>query len=348
MRSTTFLLFAVIASANAFGSSRYRSLISPQPNDSVEVAINDGGLGLPIRPGVLSDIHIDLNYHLARRVFNPTHLFSVLFICLVYAWSLPTVTFIINQYRCATPLYQEFAVEVRPLPGSRLLTTPIAGAVYDQMLAGLANSDLNPGLFLATLTTQDSPPIPIGHIWTSYETSIVPTKARHSIELESTPNASASVEDASNSTIMKLQPSPASNNHISATVRLNGRSTTYGPIQPKFWLKAFYHISKTLFRETSSDTAYRLNFPLAAVRFNVMRDYRLVSQVSSRPVPRGQSPLTWEELVAGIGRVLEKIIALQRFEAFEAEIFKDGWLAATYVLSQHPVVGLGEGDVETE
>lgn len=288
-----------------------------------------------------------MRFHLARRVFNPTYLFSVLYTCLVFEWNIPTVVILSIPHGCAAPPYRAFSIQVQPVPGGRQLTTAVVAAVIDQMLGALANSELNPGLFHVLLTTQESPPAPIGRIWTTYAAGAVPTKVRHLMKLESTLNASAIVEDGLNTT-MDIQSSLMFNSRISTTVRLNGQSARYGPILPKWWLNAFYHISKLLFRQTSSGMAYRLREPLAAVRFDVGRDYRLVAQVSSRRVPRGQNPLTWGELVAGIAPVLEEVIVEQRFEAFDAEIYKDGWLAAIYVLSQHPVGGPGSGDVEIE
>ena len=348
MWRTTLLWFAVIAAANAFGTSRLGSRIPPLLNDSTKVAITDGALEVPLGPDLpLSNIDIEIQYILDHRIFNPTHLFYGLYHCLWYQWLSPTAVIIDTQHRCETPNFPEIVIYVQPRPGSRLLTSVVTAKVLDQMLGQLANSDLHPGQFHATLTTRESPPVMIGQFWTDYAPNFVQTEVRRPAKLKSTPNISANIEDRSNTT-HEVQPSTLSYESIRSRIDFHGESTRFRRILPKWWLVSFYSISKLLFRQTSSDVAYRLNAPLAAVRFNVRYDYRLVAQISARPVPLGRSPLTWEELMDGVATILEQVIVDQRFEAFNADIFKDDWLAATYVLSQHPIERLGLGNVEIE
>lgn len=68
--------------------------------------------------------------------------------------------------------------------------------------------------------------------------------------------------------------------------------------------------------------------------------FDLISQIKSARVPLGTIPPSWEDLMTGLVILLQEVVYMQRFEPFQAKIYKDSWLAAEAEVFLQPVKAL--------
>ncbi|KAL8749082.1 MAG: hypothetical protein Q9184_006942 [Pyrenodesmia sp. 2 TL-2023] len=339
------LSLAMMSIVNAGGMGTSASSVLASSKDPVIIATNSSFVQVPYRPEVsLRDISVHITMILSPHVFNPTHLYWNTYGAWMYFWKLPQVTPINDVLHLALHQYPALGITIEPIPGNNRLTTAVAQAVLGLMLLKLTNSDteLSPALFQATLATKGWPSIPIGRIRNTF-----------------TPGLKIPGKDGANTTLVSRdivsrastnKTSIVSNGEISVWLEFNGQDPRYPRITPKVWLHSFTSLSTSIFsRFTTSDRVFSDGIHRSIVALSVEDgpDYRLFLQVVSIPTPAGKVPLVWEELAAGLLRILYDVIREQRFESFDAFINKDGRLAATCVYYYAPKLSSGQGNVTT-
>lgn len=335
-----FFSIAMMAIVNTvgMGSSGTSVLASPSTNDPVVIATNASSVQFPYRPDLsLRDISVHLKMILSPHVFNPTHLYWNTYGAWVYFWRSPEVTSINNVLQLASYQYPALGTTIEPISGNNRLTTAVAQAVLGLMLQKLTSTDaeLSPALFQATLATRGWPSIPIGRIRNTFRPGFN-TPVNDSPDTIIVPSASINKR------------SIVSNSEITVWLVFNGQDPRYPRITPKGWLHSFTRLSIWIFsRFTTSERVYSdgIHQSIVALSDEEGPDYRLILQIVSRPTPASKVPLIWEELAAGLLRILYNVIREQKFEPFDAFIYKDGRVAATCAYYYAPRTSSGQGNV---
>ncbi|KAL8916885.1 MAG: hypothetical protein Q9208_008287 [Pyrenodesmia sp. 3 TL-2023] len=266
-------------------------------------------------------------------MFNPTHLYVNIYGYWVKFWTTSEVTPITNVLYLDSHWYPALGTTIEPISGNNRLTTAVAQAVLGLMLRKLTNWDteLSPALFEVTLATRGLPSIPIGRIRNTFR-----------------PGLNTPVIDDTDTSTNKT--SILSDNGIRVRLEFNGHDPRYPRTTPKVWLNSFTRLSVSIFsRLTDSDLvpSDRIHASLVALSDEEGPNYRLIFQIVSRPIPAANAPLVWGEVTAGLLLILQKVIREQKFESFNAAIYKDGWVAATCAYCYAPKRSNGQGNGAT-
>ncbi|KAL8712079.1 MAG: hypothetical protein Q9220_003512 [cf. Caloplaca sp. 1 TL-2023] len=266
-------------------------------------------LGVPIDPSAFADLQYEIEAVPSPHAYNSSQLYFNLLVTEILFWRRPDVVPITETQIFRTRQYPSLAIVVeRVLYESRFSTAAVAAALdllrYRQLLGFLS-----PEIYTFSLTTRGPPFQPVGKI----ENVFLPE-----------PMSDKNVTTGSLLTI------PAG----AVTIKYSPRGQTpgYPIIIPLEWLYRFWRLTYTVFSKFSStDPIVRgdPSFPQTLILdAGSTKEQGLTFEITSASVPEGKSVPVWEELVVGIAMVLEEVVREQRFEPFDADIYKDDWLAA--------------------
>lgn len=217
-------------------------------------------------------------------------------------------------------------------------TSNIAGALIWRML--LKCLEPEPTYWAASLITRGEAPRTVGLVRT--EAHIGSLGAASESDLGSK-NASA----AKVSTKWNQHSNITLGNTISEQIHFRGPMGVENARDS--WLKAFLLVSAPILTRRSSlaeVTIVAAPDIICESKFHTTGSFDIVfqSKAGNRP-PGSTTALTYDELFRGIQDVLETVVATKQYQLLDAEIFKDGWMAATFRVFAKPHPGSSRSNV---
>ncbi|KAL9597811.1 MAG: hypothetical protein Q9219_004888 [cf. Caloplaca sp. 3 TL-2023] len=321
---------------DAFPASDIQPLTLPESDGNTSSTTNATSYGTPLRPSIdLFDIDFKIKqYPNPPSPFNPTYQFFNLYLQLVHFWRKPTITPITELRRIPAVKFHCPDTWIQPFPGTQYLTTAVAASVLIKILAVIdSTTQLHfvPYQIAVRLTTEHAG-APIGYILSSW-----------------TGNPDLGPRDEAITRTATAPDETLGDGSVTTRVLYLGQSPQYRTITPQLLLTKLRLTTEKMLSNRASD--HIIFDPRQPSIINIQQNtqtYELFSQINATGAPpRGRFPMTWDELATGMVMVLLDVVTQQRFEPLRAEIYVDGWRAATYGLYFRPRIRDGiEGGVE--